>query len=99
MFCHLNARRTILKTVAHSFLIEQVSLLKYNDDNTVDQSSIIPMVDGGTEGFKGNARVILPGVSACVECTLELYPPQVGSHLQINNCYLWNNTDPLFTFF
>ena len=35
------------------------------------------MVDGGTEGFKGNARVILPGISACVECTLDLYPPQV----------------------
>ena len=29
-------------------------------------------------GFKGNARVILPGVSACVDCTLDLYPPQVG---------------------
>lgn len=31
----------------------------------------------GTEGFKGNARVIVPGNSACVECTLDLYPPQV----------------------
>ena len=28
-------------------------------------------------GFKGNARVIIPGLTACVECTLDLYPPQV----------------------
>lgn len=51
-------------------------MLKY-DSGELDQSTIIPMVDGGTEGFKGNARVILPGMSACVECTLDLYPPQV----------------------
>lgn len=54
-----------------------MSLLQYNDDGTLDQSSLIPLVDGGTEGFKGNARVILPGMSACIECTLDLYPPQV----------------------
>nr|XP_032512717.1 NEDD8-activating enzyme E1 catalytic subunit [Danaus plexippus plexippus] len=53
-----------------------MSLLQYNDDRTLDQSSVIPLVDGGTEGFKGNARVILPGMSACIECTLDLYPPQ-----------------------
>ena len=28
-------------------------------------------------GFKGNARVIIPGLTACIECTLDLYPPQV----------------------
>ncbi|XP_065583649.1 NEDD8-activating enzyme E1 catalytic subunit-like isoform X2 [Artemia franciscana] len=38
----------------------------------------IPLIDGGTEGFKGNARIIIPGKSACIECTLNLYPPQVN---------------------
>ncbi|XP_055883046.1 NEDD8-activating enzyme E1 catalytic subunit-like [Biomphalaria glabrata] len=54
-----------------------ISMLKY-ENGALDQSSVIPMVDGGTEGFKGNARVILPGITACVECTLGLYPPQVN---------------------
>lgn len=58
-----------------------ISLLTYSDDGELDQASLIPMVDGGTEGFKGNVRVILPGMSACIECTLDLFPPQVGLFL------------------
>lgn len=54
-----------------------ISLLEYNDDGTVDQTSVIPLVDGGTEGFKGSVKVVLPGISACIDCTLDLYPPQV----------------------
>ena len=54
-----------------------ISLLEYDDDGNIDQSSVKFIVDGGTEGFKGNARVILPGISACIECTLDLFPPQV----------------------
>ena len=73
--------------------ILKLSLLRYDEDGQLDQSSIIPIIDGGTEGshdlysdlhltcittgFKGNARVILPGLTACMDCTLDLYPPQV----------------------
>lgn len=54
-----------------------ISMLSYEEDGSVDQSTIIPIIDGGTEGFKGNARVILPGITACIDCTLDLFPPQI----------------------
>lgn len=47
------------------------------ENGEVDTSTVIPLIDGGTEGFKGNARVIYPKLSACVDCTLDLFPPQV----------------------
>ncbi|KAK0418002.1 hypothetical protein QR680_013318 [Steinernema hermaphroditum] len=54
------------------------SLVHYDGNGDVDTSTIIPLIDGGTEGFKGNARVIYPHFSPCVDCTLDLYPPQVN---------------------
>jgi len=70
--------------VQHICITVQLSLLVY-EDGVVDQGSIIPLIDGGTEGFKGNARVIFPGMSACIDCTLELYPPQVWQQIFLND--------------
>ena len=33
-----------------NYFLFQLSLLEYEEDGTLDQTSIIPMVDGGTEG-------------------------------------------------
>ncbi|VDM37828.1 unnamed protein product [Toxocara canis] len=53
-----------------------VSLVEFDKDS--NPLGIIPLIDGGTEGFKGNSRVILPTMTACIECTIDLYPPQVN---------------------
>ncbi|VDN58235.1 unnamed protein product [Dracunculus medinensis] len=53
-----------------------VSLVEWDEKGRT--RGIIPLIDGGTEGFKGNSRVIFPTLTACIECTIDLYPPQVN---------------------
>ncbi|KAB5580560.1 hypothetical protein GE09DRAFT_1082688 [Coniochaeta sp. 2T2.1] len=49
--------------------------------NMVDEDaedSLKPLIDGGTEGFKGHSRVILPTMTSCIECQLDMHAPRAA---------------------
>jgi ubiquitin-activating enzyme E1 C len=65
---NVEARRWLNATVC--------SLVELDEDGDPDPETIIPIVVGGTVGFAGQARVILPRITSCFECSLDSFPPQ-----------------------
>jgi len=55
--------------------------VEFDANGKIKPDSIIPMIDGGTTGWQGQARVVVPFDTACFECTLQSLPPAVGFHL------------------
>lgn len=45
-------------------------LVKFDADGQVVDDSVIPLIDGGTEGFMGQSRIFFPHKGSCFECQL-----------------------------
>jgi len=66
----------------HSYIITVIcNFLEYDFDDKAREEKINPMVDGGTEGFKGHVKVILSESTTCFECIVWIFPPQVKFEL------------------
>lgn len=51
-------------------------LVSYDNDGVPFANTFL--IDGGTEGFSGQARVIEPFRDACYECLLTTLPPETS---------------------
>uniref|UniRef100_A0A7S1FS63 NEDD8-activating enzyme E1 catalytic subunit n=1 Tax=Corethron hystrix TaxID=216773 RepID=A0A7S1FS63_9STRA len=64
---NVEARRWLNATV--------VGLAEGDEDGDPDPATVVPIVDGGTEGLAGQSRLILPRITSCYECALDSFPP------------------------
>jgi len=54
------------------------NLVEFDSDGDPIPETIIPLVDGGTEGFSGQSRLILPRITSCFECSLDAFTPSAA---------------------
>lgn len=80
----------------------------YRADGSVDLLSVVPLIEGGTEGLKGHVQIVIPGFTACIECNIEFYsreevypictlsnkPTRIEHCLELARSELWNRSKP-----
>lgn len=65
--------------VARSYLSKLVhELVEFDNQGNIIPESVIPYIDGGTEGFRGQSKVIIPYEGACLECQRDMIAPRVS---------------------
>jgi len=47
-------------------------MVEFDQHGKVKLETVVPYIDGGTEGFRGQSRVIIPYKTSCQECTMAL---------------------------
>lgn len=54
------------------------TMVEFEEDGSIVEGTQISLIDGGTEGFKGQSRVIIPFKTGCFECSMGTIPPAVS---------------------
>ena len=58
---------------ARAYINQKVhDLVEFDEKGNPDPSTVIPFIDGGTEGFRGQTKVIIPYKTSCFDCAQEL---------------------------
>lgn len=65
--------------VARSDLSKLVhDMVEYDNEGNIKPESLVPYIDGGTEGFRGQSKVIIPFQGSCLECQRDMIAPRVS---------------------
>lgn len=58
---------------ARSYINQKVhDLVEFDEEGKPLPETVIPFIDGGTEGFRGQAKVIIPYTTSCFDCDTEI---------------------------